>query len=118
MPRSTNGVATRRRRKRLLKQAKGFLGARSRFYKSAKETLMRGWNYAYRDRRVRKREFRALWIARINAAVREHGLSYSTFINGLKRANIEVNRKILADLAVHDINAFGRFVEAAREALA
>jgi large subunit ribosomal protein L20 len=118
MPRVTNSVATRSRRKKILKQAKGFIGGRRKLFKNAKETVMRGLNYAYRDRRVRKREFRALWIARINAATRAHGLSYSTFISGLKKANIEVDRKILADLAVNDAAAFGRFIQAAKEALA
>ena len=118
MPRSTNGVATRNRRKRVLKQAKGYIGTRHRLYKTARETVNRGLNNAYRDRRVRKREFRALWIARINAATRASGMSYSVFINGLKKAQIEVDRKILADLAVNDIDAFNQFIDAAREALA
>ena len=118
MPRATNSVATRRRRKRVLKQAKGYIGARRRLFKTAKETLMRGLDYAYRDRRVRKREFRALWITRINAATRQQGMPYSVFIAGLKKANVEVDRKILADLAVHDEVAFNRFIEVAKEALA
>ena len=118
MPRAKNSVQTRTRRKKVLKQAKGFIGARRRLFKNAKETLERGWNYAYRDRRVRKRDFRALWIARINAASRTHGLTYSAFINGLKKAEIEVDRKILADLAVHEPEAFGRFIDAAKDALA
>jgi large subunit ribosomal protein L20 len=118
MPRARNGVVTRRRRKRILKQAKGFIGSRRRLFKNAKETVMRGLDYAYRDRRTRKREFRALWIARINAAARQQGLPYSVLIAGLKKADIEVDRKILADLAVHDAAAFNRFVEVAKEALA
>jgi large subunit ribosomal protein L20 len=118
MPRARNSVATRSRRKKVLKQAKGFLGARRRLFKSAKETLYRGWSYAYRDRRARKRDFRKLWIARINAATREHGVPYSVFIAGLKKAQVEVDRKILADLAVNDSAAFGRFIEVAKEALA
>ena len=117
MPRAKNSVQTRARRKKVLKQAKGFVGGRRRLFKNAKETLERGWNYAYRDRRVRKRDFRALWIARINAASRTHGLTYSAFINGLKKAEIEVDRKILADLAVHEPEAFGRFIDAAKDAL-
>ncbi|MFP4380264.1 MAG: 50S ribosomal protein L20 [Candidatus Sumerlaeia bacterium] len=116
MARVTNGVATRRRRKKVLKQAKGYVGGRRRLFKNAKETLMRGWNYAYRDRRNRKREFRKLWIARINAACRAEGVTYSAFINGLNKANIDVNRKVLADLAVNDQEAFRRFIDAAMEA--
>ena len=118
MPRVTNSVATRSRRKKVLKLAKGYYSGRRKLFKHAKETIERGFNYAYRDRRVRKREFRQLWIARINAATRAHGLSYSAFISGLKKANIEVDRKVLADLAVNDIAAFGRFIQAAKEALA
>ncbi|MBN1867712.1 50S ribosomal protein L20 [Candidatus Sumerlaeota bacterium] len=118
MSRVSNSVATRNRRKKILKQAKGYIGGRRKLFKSAKETVIRALDYAYRDRRVRRREFRALWIARINAATRAHGLSYSAFIAGLKKANIEVDRKILADLAVNDAAAFGRFIEAAKEALA
>ncbi|NQU42252.1 50S ribosomal protein L20 [bacterium] len=118
MPRTKNSVATRSRRKAVLKQAKGYKGARRRLFKSAKETLLRGWNYAYRDRRNRKREFRKLWIARINAACRENDMKYSTFIDGLNKASIEVDRKVLADLAVHDGDGFRRFIDAAKEALA
>lgn len=118
MPRVKNSVATRSRRKRVLKQAKGYEGTRHKLYKTAKESVKRGLNYAYRDRRVRKREFRALWIARINAATRAHGMAYSQFINGLKKAEIDVDRKVLADLAVNDSAAFEQFVDAARKALA
>lgn len=118
MPRSTNGVATRQRRNRIMKLAKGNVGSSRRLFKSAKETVIRGLNYAYRDRRNKKREFRALWIARINAATREQGMAYSVFIAGLKKANIEVDRKILAELAVSDPVGFGRFIEAAKAALA
>lgn len=118
MPRTRNSVATRRRRGKILKQAKGFVGGHRRLFKNAKETVMRGLAFAYRDRRVRKRAFRALWIARINAACRNQGLSYSAFMNGLKKANIEADRKVLADLAVHDEEGFRRFIEAAREASA
>ena len=117
MTRATNGVATRRRRNRILKQAKGYVGSRRKLFKSAKETVMRGLNFAYRDRRVRKREFRALWIARINAATRDQGLGYGAFMAGLKRANVAVNRKTLADLAVNDPTAFGQFITVAKEAL-
>jgi large subunit ribosomal protein L20 len=116
MPRATSGVISRRRRKKVLKQAKGYVGGHRRLFKNAHETLMRGWQYAYRDRKNRKREFRALWIARINAACREHGMSYSVFINGLSKANIEVNRKVLADLAVNDSAGFRRFIDAAMQA--
>ena len=117
MPRVKGGFKARRRHKKVLKLAKGYRGARSKLYRNATETVDRALNYAYRDRRVRKREFRALWIARINAAARLHGLSYSKFINGLNKANITVDRKILADIAVHDQAAFGKFVDLASTAL-
>jgi len=116
MPRVKNSVATRRRRKKILKQAKGYRGGRRRLFKNAKETLYRALQYAYRDRRQRKREFRKLWIARINAASRQHGLSYNRFISGLKLAGVAVDRKILADLAVRDQEAFGELAKVAREA--
>lgn len=118
MPRVKNGVATHKRRKKVLKQAKGYQGARRKHYKTAKETAMRGMAYAYRDRRVRKREFRALWITRINAACRAEGMPYSVFINGLKKAGVEVDRKILADIAVRDAQGFRQFISVAREAVA
>ena len=118
MPRVKNSVQTRRRRKSILKQAKGFVGARRKLFKNAKETVYRGLDYAYRDRRVRKREFRKLWIARINAASRNYGMPYSMFIDGLKKAEIEVDRKILADMAVNDTEGFERFIDAAKAALA
>lgn len=111
MPRVKRGPTARRRRKKTIKAAKGFVGSRSRLYKTAKETVMRGLNYAYRDRRVRKRDFRKLWIARINAAVREHGMSYSQFAGGLRKADIGLNRKILAYLALEDPEAFATVVE-------
>ncbi len=117
MPRVKRGPIARRRRKKILKAAKGYVGGRRTLYKTAKETVMRARNYAYRDRRVRKREFRRLWIARINAASRAHGLSYSRFANGLKKANIELNRKILAHLAYEDPKAFAAVVEQAKAAL-
>jgi len=112
------GVVTRRRHKKVLKQAKGYYGARSRLYKKAKETLIRALRYAYRDRRQRKRDFRRLWIVRINAASRIHGLSYSRLIDGLKKAGVMVDRKSLADIAVTDSAAFAKIVETAKEALA
>ncbi|MGH0036533.1 MAG: 50S ribosomal protein L20 [Myxococcota bacterium] len=107
MPRVKRGVMARRRRKRILKEAKGYYGARSRLHRVAREAVERAWKYAYRDRKQRKREFRALWIARINAAAREHDLSYSRMIHGLKEAGVEMDRKILAQIAVSDPAAFG-----------
>lgn len=118
MPRVKNGTVTRRRRKAVLKEAKGNVGGRRRLFKNAKETVMRGWAYAYRDRKVRKREFRRLWIARINAACRANGITYSIFMDGLKKAEIEVDRKMLAELAVSDSEGFRRFIDAAMEARA
>jgi large subunit ribosomal protein L20 len=118
MPRVKRGTVARARRKKVLKAAKGYVGGRRRLFKTAKETLMRARNYAYRDRRVRKRQFRSLWIARINAAVRSHGMNYSTFINGLKQANIGLNRKVLAHLACEDPGAFAAVVEKVKAVLA
>jgi large subunit ribosomal protein L20 len=106
MPRARNNVATRRRRKKLLKLAKGYWGRKKNVYRNAKEAVERALQYAYRDRRQRKRDFRRLWIIRINAAAREHGLSYSQFMHGLKELNIDLNRKVLADMAVRDPQAF------------
>ena len=117
MPRVKRGFVARRRRKKILKLARGARGARSRLFKTAKETVERGWKYAYRDRRVRKRAFRRLWIARINAAARINGVSYSKLIHGLKKANIELDRKVLADLAIHDPKAFGSVAEMAKAAI-
>ena len=117
MPRATNNPAAHRRHKRMLKHAKGNRGARSKLYRKARETVERGWKFAYRDRRARKRDFRKLWIMRINAAARLHGLSYSRFINGLKRANIDLDRKVLADVAVHDPEAFAKVAAIAKEHL-
>jgi len=114
MPRVKRGVAASKRRRRILGRAKGYWGARSRLLKTARAAVEKGWKYAYRDRRQRKRDFRALWIVRINAAAREHGLSYSRFMNGLKRAGVEVDRKVLAELAVADPKAFGELAELAR----
>jgi len=108
MPRATSGPTTHRRHKKMLKMAKGYWGARRRVYKLAKDTVVRGLKFSYRDRRVRKRDFRKLWIARINAAARLHGLSYSIFIHGLKLANIDLDRKTLAELAVYDPEAFAQ----------
>ena len=114
MPRVKRGVAARRRRNRILHEAKGYYGARSKLFKTAREAVEHGWRYAYRDRKQRKRTFRALWITRINAAARENGLSYSRLINGLKHANVEVDRKILAQLAVSDPQAFGALADLAK----
>ena len=118
MARVKRGVVAKARHKKVMRQAKGYYGARSRTFKVAKQAVIKAGQYAYRDRRQRKRQFRALWITRINAAARLHGLSYSRLINGLKRADIEVDRKVLADIAVHDQEAFGVIAEAAKEALA
>ena len=114
MSRVKHAVATRRHRKRVLKAAEGQWGGRSRFYRRAKESVAKGMAYSYRDRKAKKREFRALWIARINAACREHGLSYSKFISGLKKAKISLDRKILSDLAIFDKKAFSKLIEAAK----
>jgi large subunit ribosomal protein L20 len=118
MSRIKRSVASRARRKKVLKQAKGYYGARSRTFKVAKQAVIKAGQYAYRDRRQRKRQFRQLWIVRINAEAREHGLSYSRFIAGLKKAAIEVDRKVLADLAVHEKEAFAALAEQAKAALA
>ena len=116
MPRATNAPASRKRRKRILKQAKGFYGNRSRLYRYAKDALFKAKTWATRDRKTRKRNFRALWIQRINAAVREHGLTYGRFISGLGKAGIAVDRKILADLAVREPEAFKALVTQAASA--
>lgn len=117
MARVKRGVIARRRHKKILKQAKGYYGARSRVFRVAKQAVIKAGQYAYRDRRQRKRQFRQLWIARINAGARVNGLSYSKFINGLKKASIEIDRKILADLAVHEKSAFSALVEKAKACL-
>lgn len=117
MPRVSYNVARLKRKRRILGQAKGYFGRRKNLYKTAKEAVERGWRYAYRDRKNRKRDFRRLWIARINAAARQHDLSYSRFMSGLKVAGVEVNRKVLADLAITDPNAFGRLAETAKSSL-
>jgi large subunit ribosomal protein L20 len=118
MARVKRGVIAKARHKKVLDQAKGYYGARSKIFRVAKQAVIKAGQYAYRDRRQRKRQFRALWITRINAAARLHGLSYSRLINGLNRAEIEVDRKILADIAVHDQEAFAAIAKAAKEALA
>lgn len=114
MSRVKHAVATKRHRKRVLKAAEGQWGGRHRFYRRAKESLAKGMMYSYRDRKAKKRDFRALWIARINAACREHGISYSRFIQGLAKAKILLNRKILSELAISDKKAFGKLVESAK----
>ena len=118
MPRVKRGVTARAAHKKVLKQAKGFRGRRKNVYRIAKQAVMKAGQYAYRDRRNKKRTFRALWIARINAAVREHGMSYSAFMSGLKRANIEIDRKVLADLAVSDKAAFAQIAGQVKASLA
>lgn len=118
MPRVKRGVTAHAKHKKVLKKAKGYQGARSRTFKVAKQAVTKAGQYAYRDRKQRKRQFRALWIVRINAAARENGLSYSRFMNGLAKANIELDRKVLADLAVHDKAAFTAIAEKAEAALA
>ncbi len=118
MPRVKRGVTSHAKHKKVLKKAKGYYGARSRTFKVANQAVTKAGQYAYRDRRQRKRQFRALWIVRINAASKELGLSYSRFMNGLKLADIELDRKVLADLAVNDKPAFTALVEQAKQALA
>ena len=111
MPRAKRGFKARRRRNKTLKMAKGYRGARSRLYKTATEAVDRALKYAYRDRRVRKREMRGLWIIRISAAVKQHGLSYSRFIGALKKANIALDRKVLSEMAIHDPERFGQLIK-------
>ena len=118
MARVKRGVIAHARHKKVLKEAKGYYGARSRVYRVAKQAVIKAGQYAYRDRKQRKRQFRSLWIVRINAAVREHGMSYSKFMNGLKKADIVVDRKVLADIAVYDKDTMAKLVEAAQAALA
>jgi large subunit ribosomal protein L20 len=117
MPRVKSNVARLKRKKQIMKAARGAFGARSKLWKAAKENVERGWVYAYRDRKNKKREFRRLWIVRINAAAHQHEMSYSVFMNGLKKAGVEVDRKILADIAVRDPAAFTVLAEKARAAL-
>ena len=118
MARVKRGVIAGRRHKKVLKKAKGYYGARSKVYRVAKQAVIKAGQYAFRDRRAQKREFRALWVQRINAAARVHGLSYSRLISGLKKASIEIDRKALADLAVHEAAAVGAVAEKAKAALA
>jgi large subunit ribosomal protein L20 len=118
MARVKRGVVAGKRHKKVLDKAKGYYGARSKVYRVAKQAVIKAGQYAYRDRRQRKREFRALWITRINAAARMHGLSYSRLISGLRVADIDVDRKVLADIAVHDPDAFAAIAEQAKAALA
>jgi len=117
MARVKRGVTAGRRHKKVLGKAKGYYGARSKVFRAAKQAVIKAGQYAYRDRRAKKREFRALWIARINAAARLHGLSYSRIINGLGKAGVQIDRKVLADLAVHDMEAFGAIAQQAKTAL-
>jgi len=116
MPRATNNVAAHRRHKKVLKKAKGNYGGRRKLYRTAKETVQKGMAYAYRDRRAKKRVFRRLWIVRINAAVQQFGMRYNRFIDGLKKAGVELDRKALADLAVRDQEAFAELVKVAQGA--
>ncbi len=117
MARVKRGFRARRRRKKILKLAKGYVGARGSLFRSAKNSVFKALSYAYRDRRVRKRDFRRLWIARINAGARANGVTYSRFINGLKRGGIELDRKVLADIALHEPASFTAIVDAARAKL-
>ncbi|GBE08576.1 MAG TPA: 50S ribosomal protein L20 [Gammaproteobacteria bacterium] len=118
MPRVKRGVTTHARHKKVLDRAKGYRGARKNVFRVANQAVAKAGQYAYRDRRQKKRQFRALWIARINAAARLNGLSYSRFMNGLSRAEIDLDRKVLADIAVHDLGTFSALAEKARTALA
>ncbi len=117
MARVKRGVTARAKHKKVLKKAKGYYGARSRVFRVAKQAVIKAAQYSYRDRKQKKRLFRSLWIMRINAAAREHGLSYSVFMNGLKKAAIEVDRKVLADIAVHDRTGFAKLAEQAKASL-
>jgi large subunit ribosomal protein L20 len=117
MPRVKRAVTSKKKRREMLKKAKGYYGTRSRTYRKAKEQVQHSQQYAYRDRRNKKREIRRLWIARINAGARQNGMSYSTFIHGLKEAEIELDRKVLADMAVHDPDGFASLVETAKARL-
>ncbi len=117
MPRSTEAPARKKRKKKLFREAKGYFGGRKNLYRTAKDAVEKGWEHAYRDRKKNKRNFRRLWITRINAASREHGLSYSRFMDGLRRSEVELDRKALAHLAVHEPQAFEALVEEAKGAL-
>jgi len=116
MPRVKSNVVRLKRKKKIMKEARGNRGGRSKLWKAAKETVERGWAYAYRDRRTKKRQFRRLWITRINAAARLNDLSYNQLVSGLKKAGVEINRKVLADLAVRDAEAFAKLAELAKAA--
>jgi large subunit ribosomal protein L20 len=118
MPRATNSPASRQRRKRILQQTKGFRGARSKLFRYAKDAIYKAQYWSYRDRKTRKRNFRSLWVQRINAAARLNGVTYSRFMEGLKAVNVELDRKVLADLAVHDATAFAELAAQAKAALA
>ena len=117
MPRSVNNVAAKQKRKKVLKAAKGYVGGRSKLYRTAKEAVEKAWLYSYRDRKVRRREFRKLWIIRINAAARMYDLTYSRLINGLKKADVDIDRKMLAHLAYEDLSAFSKLCDIAKEHL-
>ncbi|UCF06118.1 MAG: 50S ribosomal protein L20 [bacterium] len=117
MPRTKHSVASHRRKKKIMKQAKGYTGGRGKLFRTAREAVGRALAYSYRDRRTRKRDFRRLWIARINAAARLNGLSYSRFISGLRKSDIEINRKVLAELAVNDADGFSKLAEIAKDSL-
>ncbi len=116
MPRATNNVASHKRHKKYLKAAKGYVGARSKLYRTARQAVEKGWTYAYRDRKQKKRQFRRLWITRINAAARANGITYSNLINGLNLSKMQINRKVLAHLAWHDPAAFTAVCQQARSA--
>jgi large subunit ribosomal protein L20 len=118
MPRTTSAVARNKRKKKIFKAAKGYFGGRKNLYRTAKDAVEKGWEHAYVDRKKKKRNFRRLWITRINAAAREHDLSYSRFVNGLKKAGVELDRKALADIAVRNPEAFGALADRAKESLA
>ncbi|MDD4857871.1 MAG: 50S ribosomal protein L20 [Candidatus Krumholzibacteria bacterium] len=117
MPRTKHGVPSKSRKKKILKRAKGYFGSRHTLYRPAREAVNRALIYSYRDRRARKRDFRKLWIARINAAARLNGMSYNRFIDGLKKSNVDINRKVLAELAINDAAGFSRLAEIAKESL-
>ncbi len=117
MPRTKNSIASKKRKKKILKRAEGFRGGRSKLYRTAKESVNKALTYSYRDRRTKKREFRKLWIARINAAARNNGMTYSRFINGLKKADVDIDRKILSEIAINDNKGFSELVDIAKKAL-
>lgn len=117
MPRSVNNVAHKQRKKKYLKAAKGYVGGRSKLYRTARQAVEKAWLYSYRDRKVRKRDFRRLWIIRINAAARLHDLTYSRLINGLKKAGVDIDRKVLAHLAYHEADTFAQFCDLAKKQL-